>query len=123
MKFWKFQTFHSRILAIGILAMTLFQVLPVALEGQNLGSAPAFKKAVQGETAAQPEGTLLNVVNWVGNVIAPLLAVGAVVMAVISYSQGRGAARWAVTAVCLLLISGLTRLVEFWISNGTAGIQ
>ena len=59
----------------------------------------------------------------VGNVIAPLLAVGAVVMAVISYSQGRGVARWAVTAVGLLLISGLTRLIEFWISNGTAGVQ
>jgi len=25
----------------------------------------------KGQTAAQPEGTVLNLVNWVGNVIAP----------------------------------------------------
>jgi hypothetical protein len=40
-------------------------------------------------------------------------------MAVIAYSQGRGVARWAVTAGGLLVISGLTRLIEFWIQNGT----
>ena len=64
----------------------------------------------------------MNIVNWVGNVIAPLLAVGAVVMAVVSYTQGRGVVRWAVTAVGLLMISGLTRLIEAWINNGTGGV-
>lgn len=123
MKLGRFQTFHGQFLAAAILAMALLQACAIAVHAQNLGQQPAVNKAVQGETAAQPEGTLLNVVNWVGNVIAPLLAVGAVVMAVISYSQGRGVARWAVTAVGLLLISGLTRLIEFWISNGTAGVQ
>jgi hypothetical protein len=78
---------------------------------------------VQGQTAAQPEGTVLNLVNWVGNVIAPVGAALAVVMAVIAYSQGRGVMRWAVTAVGLLAISGLTRLIEFWIANGTQGVQ
>jgi hypothetical protein len=80
-------------------------------------------QAVQGQTAAQPEGTVLNLVNWVGNVISPVGAALAVVMAVVSYSQGRGVARWAVTAAGLLVISGLTRLIEFWIQNGTAGVQ
>ena len=62
-------------------------------------------------------------VNWVGNVISPVGAALAVVMAVIAYSQGRGVMRWAVTAAGLLVISGLTRLIEFWIQNGTAGVQ
>jgi hypothetical protein len=66
---------------------------------------------------------MLNLVNWVGNVIAPLGAVLCVVMAVVSYTQGRGVARWAVTAVGLLMISGLTRLIEAWILNGTGGVQ
>src|ERR1700678_4759295 len=83
---------------------------------QNLGSSPATGQAVQGQTPAQPEGTMLNLVNWVGNVISPVGAALAVVMAVVSYSQGRGVARWAVTAAGLLVISGLTRLIEFWIA-------
>ena len=84
---------------------------------QNLGQQPATGQAVQGQTAAQPEGTVLNLVNWVGNVIAPVGAALAVVMAVVAYSQGRGAMRWAVTAGGLLVVSGLTRLIEFWITK------
>jgi hypothetical protein len=99
------------------------QCLSLACYGQNLGQQPAVGQAVQGETAAQPEGTVLNLVNWVGNVIAPVGAALAVVMAVISYSQGRGVMRWSVTAAGLLVISGLTRLIEFWIANGTGGVQ
>jgi hypothetical protein len=89
----------------------------------NNGAAPVLGKAVPGQNAAQPEGTVLNLVNWVGNVIAPLGAVLCVVMAVISYTQGRGVARWAITAVGLLMISGLTRLIESWILNGTGGVN
>lgn len=105
-----------------LLAVVLLQLLPICY-GQNLGGAPATGQAVQGQTAAQPEGTVLNLVNWVGNVIAPVGAALAVVMAVIAYSQGRGVMRWSVTAGGLLVISGLTRLIEFWIQNGTGGVQ
>jgi hypothetical protein len=109
--------------AIALLfAVVLVQLLPICY-GQNLGAAPATGQAVQGETAAQPEGTVLNLVNWVGNVIAPVGAALAVVMAVVSYSQGRGVMRWSVTAAGLLVVSGLTRLIEFWIANGTGGVQ
>jgi len=59
---------------------------------------------MQGQTATQPEGTVLNLVNWVGNVISPVSAALAVVRAVVSYSQGRGVARWAVTAGGLLVM-------------------
>ena len=105
-----------------LLAIVLLQLLPICY-GQNLGAAPATGQAVQGQTAAQPEGTVLNLVNWVGNVIAPIGAALAVVMAVLAYSQGRGVMRWSVTAGGLLVISGLTRLIEFWIQNGTGGVQ
>lgn len=99
------------------------QLSPLLSYAQNLGQQPATGQAVQGQTAAQPEGTVLNLVNWVGNVIAPVGAALAVVIAVVAYSQGRGVARWAITAAGLLVISGLTRLIEFWIQNGTAGVQ
>src|ERR1700681_716752 len=105
------------------LTILVIQFLPLVAYAQNLGAAPATGQAVQGQTAAQPEGTVLNLVNWVGNVIAPVGAALAVVMAVVAYSQGRGAMRWAVTAGGLLVVSGLTRLIEFWIQNGTAGVH
>ena len=106
-----------------LLAIVSFQFLPMMSHAQNLGQQPATGQAVQGQTAAQPEGAVLNLVNWVGNVIAPVGAALAVVMAVIAYSQGRGVMRWSVTAGGLLVVSGLTRLIEFWIANGTAGVQ
>lgn len=106
-----------------VAAIFLVQLCPVLIFAQNPGTAPVFDKAAPGQQPTQPEGTILNIVNWIGNVISPLLAVGAVVMAVISYSHGRGVMRWAVTAVGLLMISGLTRLIESWINNGTAGVQ
>jgi hypothetical protein len=106
-----------------LVCLLLLQLTPVLSLAQNLGQAPATGQAVQGQTAAQPEGAVLNLVNWVGNVIAPVGAALAVVMAVVAYSQGRGAMRWAVTAGGLLVVSGLTRLIEFWISQGSAGVQ
>jgi hypothetical protein len=122
MEFLYERDLRRRSAVVGLLAIVLLQLLPICY-GQNLGAAPATGQAVQGETAAQPEGTVLNLVNWVGNVIAPVGAALAVVMAVVAYSQGRGVMRWSVTAAGLLVISGLTRLIEFWIANGTGGVQ
>jgi len=87
-----------------------------------LGTVPQLNRAVQGQTAAQPEGAFLNLVNWIGNVISPVGAGLCVVMAIVSYTNGRGVARWAIAGGGLLMISGLTRLLEFWIQQGQAGI-
>ena len=122
---------RQRLALAGLLVIVSLQLMPLTSYAQNLGQQPATGQAVQGQTAAQPEGAVLNLVNWVGNVIAPTGAARylftplalAVVLAVVAYSQGRGVARWAITAGGLLVISGLTRLIEFWISNGTAGVQ
>src|SRR5262252_4864687 len=113
----------KRVLAVLFAVLIAVQLLPFLAYAQNLGGQPALNKAVQGQTAAQPEGAFLNLVNWVGNVIAPVGAALCVVMAIVSYIHGRGVARWAVAAGGLLAISGLTRLIEFWINNGTTGVQ
>ena len=89
---------------------------------QNLGSAPQTNVAVQGESAAQPEGAFLNFINWVGNVIAPVGAAGDVVGAIAAWLTGRGFGRWLFAAGALLAVSGVTRLIEFWIANGTGGV-
>ena len=123
MKLLSWKDARYRFALVGLLIVISLQLFPLMSNAQNLGQQPATGQAVQGQTAAQPEGTVLNLENWVGNVISPVGAALAVVMAVVSYSQGRGVARWAVTAGGLLVISGLTRLTEFWIANGTAGVQ
>lgn len=107
-----------------LLALLALALLTIAqfMWAQNLGSAPASNVAVQGQTGAQPEGAFLNFINWVGNVIAPVGAGGAVLGAVVSWLTGRGFGRWLFAAAALLAISGVTRLIEFWITNGTGGV-
>ena len=123
MQFLKSQESLPRIAALFLCLTVLLQFSPLLVQAQNLGGTPATNKAVQGQTAAQPEGAFLNLVNWVGNVIAPVGAALCVVMAIINYTHGRGVARWATAAAGLLMVSGLTRLIEFWISQGTAGVE
>ena len=123
MQFLKSKGSFAQTATVFLLFLFSLQISPVLTHAQNLGGAPATNKAVQGQTAAQPEGAFLNLVNWIGNVIAPVGAALCVVMAIINYTHGRGVARWAVAAAGLLMISGLTRLIEFWISQGSGGIQ
>jgi hypothetical protein len=111
------------LLGLVLTAVAMYSLLLGSLTwAQNLGPQPVFNKAVQGQTGAQPEGAFLNFVNWVGNVICPVGAGIAVVGSVISWLSGRGVARWVAAAAGLLAISGLTRLIEFWITNGTGGV-
>ena len=95
----------------------------VVLLAQNLGAAPQTNIAVQGQTGAQPEGAFLNLVNWVGNVIAPVGAALAIAGGLIAYIAGRGAMRYVVTALGCLAVSGITRLLEFWINQGGGGVS
>ena len=110
----------SRFMLAVVLCMVLFQTWALA---QTLGTAPQFDRAVQGQTGAQPEGAFFNIINWVGNVIAPVGAVGAVVGGIVSYATGRAPLRWFVTAAGLLAVSGVTRMIEFFITQGTGGVS
>jgi len=111
-------TWKKSLVVLAIMLLAAGQVLVA----QNLGNSPQFNVAVQGQTGAQPEGTFLNFINWIGNVIAPVGAGGAVVGAVVSWLTGRGFGRWLLAAASLLAVSGVTRLIEFWITNGTGGV-
>src|SRR6202140_2845916 len=112
--------FAKRLIVALALCLVVVQTAVIA---QNLGTAPQVNVAVQGQTGAQPEGAVLNFVNWIGNVIAPVGAGVAVLGAVGSYATGRGTFRWLATAAGLLAISGLTRLIEFWIAQGGGGVR
>ena len=101
-----------------LLFMGAAVLAPANAMAQNLGTAPAVGQAVQGQTAQQPEGAFLNVVNWVGNVICPVGAGLAVVATVLQWRSGRSWMPSAMTAGGLLAVSGITRLVEYFISNG-----
>src|SRR5258708_23126417 len=98
MRLWNCGHLRYRLALAAFLVIASLQLVPLMTYAQNLGQQPATGQAVQGQTAAQPEGTVLNLVNWVGNVISPVGAALAVVMAVIAYSQGRGVMGGGVTA-------------------------
>ena len=80
---------------------------PFAAKAQNLGTQPAFGQAVQGQQATTGEGTVLNIVNWGCNVIAPVIAVACLGIAGCHFKSGRGYRGWAVSGVALMVISGL----------------
>ena len=122
MKLSSWEKRRQRFVQVFLLTILVFQFFPFISYAQNLGAAPATGQAVQGQTAAAGRHSFefgqlgLQRDSSCGAALA-------VVMAVVAYSQGRGVERWAVTAGGLLVVSGLTRLIEFWIQNGTAGVQ
>jgi hypothetical protein len=97
-------------------------VQPLAARAQNLGTAPQFGQAVQGQQATTVEGTVLNIVNWGCNVIAPVIAVACLGVAGWHFKSGRGYMGWGVTGVALMVISGLGRMAEGFITQAQ-GIQ
>lgn len=121
------QQFRLQIKRRAALVLTVFLLIivsaNVAVLAQNMGAAPQVNVAVQGQTGAQPEGAFLNLVNWIGNVIAPVGAGLALAGGLVSYVSGRGVMRYVVTALGCLAVSGVTRLLEFWIQQGGGGVS
>ena len=110
---------HLRAFTLGcIIGATV--VAPAVSVAQNLGNTPATGKAVQGQTAAQPEGAFLNLVNWVCNVICPVGAGIAVVATILQWRSGRSWLPSAMTAGGLICVSGILRLIEYFIQQGQA---
>jgi len=97
-------------------------IAPIGARAQNLGTSPAFGQAVQGQNATTVEGTVLNIVNWGCNVIAPVIAVACLGVAGWHFKSGRGYLGWGVTGVALMVISGLGRMAEGFITQAQ-GIQ
>ncbi|MGH9571757.1 MAG: hypothetical protein ACRD4F_19110 [Candidatus Angelobacter sp.] len=73
---------------------------------------------------------ILTLVNWVGNVLLPLYGAMQVAVMVAHFAGvlermniGEAWVRNLVTAMACFSVSGLLRLGEFWIQNGTAGVR
>src|SRR6201987_3647266 len=124
---WFMQTVRRAQKNLYALALVLFVgaslVAPAASVAQNLGTAPATGQAVQGQTAAQPEGAFLNAVNWVCNVICPVGAGIAVVATILQWRSGRSWLPSAMTAGGLICVSGILRLIEHFIAQGQAVVD
>jgi hypothetical protein len=75
--------------ALGLILMGNL-LAPFAARAQNLGTSPQFGQAVQGQQATTVEGTVLNIVNWSCNVIAPVIAVACLGIAGWHFKSGRG---------------------------------
>ena len=69
---------------------------------------------------SQPEGAFLNAVNWVCNVICPVGAGIAVVATILQWRSGRSWLPSAMTAGGLICVSGILRLIEYFIAQGQA---
>jgi hypothetical protein len=74
--------------------------------------------------------SILTLVNWVGNVMLPLYGVIQVVMMILHSAGvlermtiGDAWVRNLTAAMMCFGLSGLLRLAEFWIQNGTAGVR
>jgi hypothetical protein len=109
-------------LKFALAAIFLGNLVPVVANAQNLGTSPQFGQAVQGQQATTVEGTVLNIVNWGCNVIAPVIAVACLGVAGWHFKSGRGYMGWGVTGVALMVISGLGRMAEGFITQAQ-GIQ
>src|SRR5579872_7461878 len=96
------QNSRRQTVMIAVILSLFVLVMQAGLMAQNLGTAPQVNVAVQGQQGTQPEGTFLNLINWIGNVIAPVGAGGAALMAIGSFAMGRGFGKWVFTAIGLL---------------------
>jgi hypothetical protein len=109
-------------MALGFMACAVL-LGPVMAIAQTTGSAPTFNATVQGQSASTVEGTFGNVVNYIGNVICPVGAAVMVAACVVQVRSGKGWVGSAITAVCLLAVSGITRLIESMVTNGQTALK
>jgi hypothetical protein len=107
-------------LRFALLLMLLGQLIsPHSGSGQCAKSwnCPGIHKAVQGQQATTVEGTVLNIVNWSCNVIASVIGVACLGVAAWHYKSGRGFGGWLASGVGLMVISGLGRMAEGFITQ------
>ena len=61
---------------------------------------------------------VLNLANWLGNVIMPTLAAAFIIIAILEFSKGREFSYSMHGALASLMVSGLTRAFETFASQG-----
>ena len=114
----------TRLLAAVVFCFGLLMANPAVMNAQTSGdNGPVTGKVAPGQTAGVVEGTTESALNYMANVIFPLLTVAFLAYVVFAIRTGRG---WVVGAVCAascLLLSGLTRLLEYHVQQGAQGIH
>ena len=127
-----FSLFASRLHAVrlkGLLAAVVFcfgllMANPAVMHAQTSGdNGPITGKVAPGQTAAVVEGTTESALNYMANVIFPLLTVAFLALMVFCIRTGRG---WVVSLCCAigcLVLSGATRLLEYHVQQGAQGIH
>ncbi len=60
MRYLRLNGHRETLAALALLFLFIFALTPLVISAQNLGGTPQVNKAVQGHTAAQPEGAFLN---------------------------------------------------------------
>jgi hypothetical protein len=97
------------------------------------GLLRALETFAQSASANDPDRfwlSILALTNWVGNVMLPLYGTLQVVIAVVHFAGlleritiGEAWARNVASAMMCFMLSGILRLAEAWIANGTAGVR
>jgi len=115
----------DKMFAVGFLLFILAVAVaaPVSIVAQTTGSTPTFNATVQGQSASTVEGTFANVVNYVGNVICPIGAALMVAATVVQVKSGKSWVPTGVTAIGLLGVSGITRLIESMVTAGQSAVK
>lgn len=90
---------------------------PASVLAQDLGQQPAFNNTMQGESASTVEGTILNIVDWVGNWGCPILGGLSFAHAAVQYKSQRPFMASAAGGVALMLVPGITHLVSYMVQN------
>ncbi|MFL6449695.1 MAG: hypothetical protein ACJ746_18735 [Bryobacteraceae bacterium] len=102
----------------------LLMAMPGVLHAQTSGdNGPVVGRVAPGQTAAVVEGTTESALNYMANVIFPLLTVAFLGLMVFCIRTGRG---WVVSLCCAigcLVLSGATRLLEYHVQQGAQGIR
>lgn len=112
------------LMAAVVLCLGLLIANPAVMHAQTNGDAgPVVVKVAPGQSAAVPEGTAESVLSYLANVIFPLLTVAFIAVVIFCLRTGRGWVVSAVCALCCLMLSGLTRLLEYHVAQGAAGIH
>jgi hypothetical protein len=69
------------------------------------------------------DGGLLNLANWVGNAVMPVLAALILSVGIYKYSRGYHIDPYIAGAMAALSVSGLLRLAEVFASQGSGTTQ
>lgn len=80
------------------------------------GAAPDLGNTVQGQSSGTIESALRTAMNYLGNVICPIISIVFFVITVLNWRNGKGVAGPLITACLLLAISGVVRYAESLVS-------